>query len=343
MNKIVECDIDNLAVSQTAKPAQELNYYRDPRIIVPLKGHNYKFRMLFFKDEASTRTSPFIVKYVHTAYYKADDGLMHSEIVTCPSTDWVKHPNPFGACKACTASLFAWKQKEKTPTEALESLYKSARRKFVALIPVVVLEDSQNPDNYAKVRILAISHPKEYSALSTLIDTDYAAEKKKLFNNVGSDDAYNLVVNATGKKSTRGDWEYRNIEFSFEKATKPLSKNFDEAARTAFYEKHIFPLKFDADFYTPYSQENSNALYTKYIEPKYNAILKPQTEIRSEMTNTPEAIKPITFSPPAKTMTISNKPTETVTKILHTPTPPSDSTAKQVEDLLAEIQRFNKG
>lgn len=242
----------------------------------PTEGNNYyKFRLLSFLSGTNTRDYPFIEKFVHEKWENDADGKgVYKGFVTCPCTKYTRstYPskiNPYEFCPICNytnKSFMAYKDsnyKDKISGKVV----RDHKRKYVACIPVFVVNDPHEPTNINKPRVWVIKDKEVYEKLNLLIKQQQLVTK--VFN--GGADAVDLMIKV--KKEDVVINEGKENEFTYSPITiDTFGFGKKQHAIEAINEQLIDGFPFDDEFYTFSTLEELQNYYKENVLSSNNVI-----------------------------------------------------------------------
>lgn len=180
----------------------------------------YRMRLLWFRDKSS-RTGPFIERYIHT-YWETkveNDGKEKwvSYQIVCPTSKFVEwQGNPFDDCPICRFSnnnFISWKESKYTDKIAGRHA-RGFKRAWEALVPVYVISDPNWDKNNQKFRVLSFSDRDTYNRFRRIIIDAQQNKKLNVFNGV---DAVDFVIRAekvtkVKNEGTEKEYTYNAVE-----------------------------------------------------------------------------------------------------------------------------------
>ena len=127
----------------------------------------YRLRLLWFMDENSQRSIPFIEQYNHTVYDRDENGKLTVDFVTCPTSPYLNIKNAWQSCPICQYSNNQFELAKSTnfSNKVASANHRKMRRQFVAFIPVYVISDPNVPENNGRIMLFLIRDRDAYKRL----------------------------------------------------------------------------------------------------------------------------------------------------------------------------------
>lgn len=160
-NNVFVNDKLTVASTQSDKSLKRLEVFLRPTE----KNEFFRFRLLWFKKDGTTRKTPYIERWVHQVWEDDENGKRKMEEIICPiskhvAEDWPG--NPYDDCPICKFSNLnfvtfkdsAWKDK------VAQNNSKTFRRKYDLVIPVYIVSDPCYSGNIGKIRCFRINDSK---------------------------------------------------------------------------------------------------------------------------------------------------------------------------------------
>ena len=260
-----------------------------------IENNGYRFRLLSFTSSTSTRDYPFIEKFVHEKWDKDAEGKgVYKGFVTCPATKYVRptlppKANPFEICPVCkyvNSNFIAYKESEYKDKIA-GKIIREHKRKYIALVPVFVVKDPNDPTNTNKPKVWVIKDKEIYDKLNVLIKKQQALTK--VFNGGPAVDLLIFVkkeevIVGEGKPYQFTRQDIKIDKFGFGKNVYKLD---------AIDDTLIEGFPFDDEFYTFSKEDELLKYYNDFVISSSNI---PEdgiaTEELAEPTDTTETTAP---------------------------------------------------
>jgi len=221
----------------------------------------YRFRLLNFTSATCSRDFPFIEKYVHEHWEKVEGKDRLTKFITCPKTQYVQSDGTGYECPICTygwANYRKWQESGKKDIIS-KKRWSSSMNKYVAILPVYVVKDPNNPDNNGTLKTIILKDKEMYKHLLVLIKE--AQKSDCVFNGNNAVDFYTTVVNKEIIYREGEPTEYRFNRIQLDKmgfTTKP----YDLPTIT---KELVDSFPFDDEYYTHTSKEEAEEFLNDYV------------------------------------------------------------------------------
>ena len=210
----------------------------------------YRMRLLWFADESSSRTTPFVETYNHTVYKRDENNKLDIDHVTCLTSPFLKISNAWAQCPVCQYADSQYKLAKESEWKNKSAMAEKNKlgRRFVAFIPMYVIQDPNQPGNVGQIKIMNLRDKEAYMALTTMVKA--AEYEHNVFN---MDNAVDLLMSVkqvpqvnlkTGEPriNPHTGEAYTKTEYKFKLSNKP----YDLEISTDKLES----IDFDASLYT---------------------------------------------------------------------------------------------
>lgn len=310
--------------------------FKDPRFIEFVGGNTYKFRLLYYPNTETGRSTPIITQYQHT-YYDRENKKYYSSI--CTSSNYLDGHTK--NCPICSLANRIWaignKAKQAgTPSLLAEKLYRQYKRKLSTYAVVYVVNDSYNPDNNGTCKIVRFGEMmtkfidqyvfgkpvRDRNGKETQIDPDLVLG----FDAFNIDNGRDLIITTTTKAFESTDGEQKNYcEYSAQFSPKYTSVDISEQELPAIFDD----LNFDADFFRAVD---------KNAQQEYISVMTQQDILAKDLGNNVDIFEDET---PAKKAVAADIFEEATGKDLNKPLPTTKEESRKkkvvVEDEDEEI------
>jgi hypothetical protein len=264
------------AAKEKNKPSTKT---KDPRFINMEIGKTYKFRLIYYTNEAEGLNSPFIEAYTHS--YNDKEAKTWGK-VTCPTTFLQK--SGFDLCDVCKNNGVLYK----AGTEADMALYKKLKRRFNGYTVVYTVNDPTTPANNGTAKILPYGdtvkkflNKEIFGIIPTKRKNDKSEEPEVEApaadddnDPVGMDafkleDGYDLIIEV----EAQGEWPSYKCKF----ARKATTINVDPEKLDA----EIKELKFEK-IVTKSTDTEIKEFFNKFVLGASPAASEPSTPVNTE-------------------------------------------------------------
>ena len=268
---------------------KEFVSFDNPHEIKFKRSNTYKFKLLYFVPDDSTRVTPFINQFSHTFW---DDDAVGSKLqkIVCSTSEYLDGNRGFKKCKVCSRLSEFWNEAQ-DGSKTAKKRYDLFKRKFNGYVLVYVINDPGKKENNGTVKVMRYGKDiQEYLNKEILgIDTnknDMSYTDAVGYSGFGVSDSYDFIVSVGEKSATLANGEKRtynkyDCKFSRNKSTVEV----DEKA----VESMAAEIDFDGKYFVPFDEEKSLKFFNKYITSfEENEDITPNIPPKSKIEKEPE-------------------------------------------------------
>ena len=244
---------------------KEFVSFDNPHEIKFKRSNTYKFKLLYYVPDDSTRISPFINQFSHTFW---DDDAVGSKLqkIVCPTSEYLDGSKGFKKCPVCARLSEFWDESQ-AGSKTARKRYDLFKRKFNGYVLIYVINDPSKKENNGTVKVMRYGKDIQEFLNKEILGID--PNKKEMsdddavgYNGFGVKDSYDLIISVGEKSATLANGEKRtynkyDCKFARNKSTVEVDEKTVEVMASE--------IDFDGKYHISFDEEKTMKFFNKYI------------------------------------------------------------------------------